>query len=33
LVSKDGKVVGRYKSKVTPDSKELMAAIDQQVSK
>ncbi len=33
LVSKDGKVVGRYKSKVTPDSKELMSAIDQQVSK
>ncbi|MBX9769709.1 MAG: glutathione peroxidase [Bdellovibrionales bacterium] len=33
LISKDGKVVGRYKSNVAPDSKDLTSAIDQQVTK
>ena len=31
LISKDGKVVGRFKSAVTPDSKELTTAIEQQL--
>lgn len=32
LISKDGKVVGRYKSNVTPDSKDLTSAIDKEIA-
>lgn len=33
LVSRDGKVVGRYKSGVKPDSKELVSAIEAELAK
>jgi glutathione peroxidase len=33
LISKDGQVVGRYLSKVTPESKELTSAIEQELKK
>ncbi|MBA4032031.1 MAG: glutathione peroxidase [Planctomyces sp.] len=33
LVSRDGKVVGRYKSGVKPDSKELVTAIEAELAK
>jgi glutathione peroxidase len=32
LISRDGKLVGRYKSAVAPDSKELLAAVDAQLA-
>jgi glutathione peroxidase len=33
LISKDGKVVGRYKSKVAPDSQEMVTAIEGELKK
>lgn len=33
LVDKNGNIVGRYKSKVTPESEELTSAIDTQLTK
>ncbi len=33
LIAKDGTLIGRYESKVTPDDKELVAAIDAELAK